>query len=145
MNSRGQSIASAQSEYVAPVRGGNLVTSIHRTLQFQVDGILQQQVERLLARSGTAIVMHTKTGEIYAMSAVRRNEDGTYSNSSGNIGAVEAHEPGSVAKVFSVAAAIDEGKVTPQSTFVVPGKQVFNRGTQWEQEIKDATRTRPSR
>jgi cell division protein FtsI (penicillin-binding protein 3) len=138
VNSRGQSIASARSEYVAPVRGNNLVTSIHRTLQFQVDGILQQQVERLLARSGVAIVMHTQTGEIYAMSAVRRNDDGTYSNSSGNIGAVEAHEPGSVAKVFSVAAAIEEGKVTPQSTFVVPGKQVFNQGTQWQQEIKDA-------
>jgi cell division protein FtsI (penicillin-binding protein 3) len=28
--------------------------------------------------------------------------------------------------------------VTPQSTFVVPGKQVFNQGTQWQQEIKDA-------
>jgi cell division protein FtsI (penicillin-binding protein 3) len=138
VNSRGQSIASARSEYVAPVRGNNLVTSIHRTLQFQVDGILQQQVERLLARSGVAIVMHTQTGEIYAMSAVRRNDDGTYSNSSGNIGAVEAHEPGSVAKVFSVAAAIEEGKVTPQSTFVVPGKQMFNQGTQWQQEIKDA-------
>jgi cell division protein FtsI (penicillin-binding protein 3) len=138
VNSRGQSIASARSEYVAPVRGNNLVTSIHRTLQFQVDGILQQQVERLLARSGVAIVMHTQTGEIYAMSSVRRNDDGTYSNSSGNIGAVEAHEPGSVAKVFSVAAAIEEGKVTPQSTFVVPGKQVFNQGTQWQQEIKDA-------
>jgi cell division protein FtsI (penicillin-binding protein 3) len=138
VNSRGQSIASAQSEYVAPVRGNNLVTSIHRTLQFQVDGILQQQVERLLARSGVAIVMHTPTGEIYAMSSVRRNDDGTYSNAAGNIGAVEAHEPGSVAKVFSVAAAIEEGKVTPQSTFVVPGKQVFNQGTQWQQEIKDA-------
>jgi cell division protein FtsI (penicillin-binding protein 3) len=138
VNSRGQSIASAQSEYVAPVRGNNLVTSIHRTLQFQVDGILQQQVERLLARSGVAIVMHTQTGEIYAMSSVRRNDDGTYSNAAGNIGAVEAHEPGSVAKVFSVAAAIEEGKVTPQSTFVVPGKQVFNQGTQWQQEIKDA-------
>ena len=138
VNSRGQSIASARSEYVAPVRGNNLVTSIHRTLQFQVDGILQQQVERLLARSGVAIVMHTQTGEIYAMSSVRRNDDGTYSNSSGNIGAVEAHEPGSVAKVFSVAAAIEEGKVTPQSTFVVPGKQMFNQGTQWQQEIKDA-------
>ena len=138
VNSRGQSIASARSEYVAPVRGNNLVTSIHRTLQFQVDGILQQQVERLLARSGVAIVMHTQTGEIYAMSSVRRNDDGTYSNAAGNIGAVEAHEPGSVAKVFSVAAAIEEGKVTPQSTFVVPGKQMFNQGTQWQQEIKDA-------
>ena len=138
INSRGQSIASARSEYVAPIPGSNLVTSIHRTLQFQVDNILQQQVERLLARSGIAVVMHTKTGEIYAISAVRRNDDGTYSNNAGNLAAVEAHEPGSVAKVFSVAAAIEDGKVTPASTFVVPGKQVFNEGTQWEQEIKDA-------
>jgi len=138
VNSRGQSIASADSEYVAPVRGSNLVTTIHRTLQFQVDGILQQQVERLMARSGIAVVMHTKTGQIYAMSSVRRNDDGTYANNAGNLAAVEAHEPGSVAKVFSVASAIEEGKVNPQSTFLVPGKEVFNRGTQWEQEIKDA-------
>jgi cell division protein FtsI (penicillin-binding protein 3) len=123
---------------VAPIPGSGLVTSIHRTLQFQVDGILQQQVERLMARSGIAVVMHTKTGEIYAMSSVRRNEDGTYSNNAGNLAAVEAHEPGSVAKVFSVAAAIEDGMVTPQTNFLVPGKQVFNQGTQWEQEIKDA-------
>ena len=138
VNSRNQSIASAQSDYVAPVRGHHLVTSLHRTLQFQVDAILQQQVERILARSGIAIVMHTKTGEIYAMSAVRRNDDGTYSNSAGNLAAVESHEPGSVAKVFSVAAAIEDGKVDPTTSFIVPGKQVFNKGTEWEQEIKDA-------
>lgn len=138
VNSRNQSIASARSDYVAPVRGNHLVTSLHRTLQFQVDGILQQQVERILARSGIAIVMHTKTGEIYAMSSVRRNEDGTYSNSAGNLAVVEAHEPGSVAKVFSVAAAIEDGKIDPTTTFVVPGKQVFNKDTEWEQEIKDA-------
>ena len=138
VNSRNQSIASAKSDYVAPIRGEHVVTSIHRTLQFQVDGILQQQVERVLARSGIAIVMHSKTGEIYAMSSVRRNDDGTYSNGAGNIAAVEAHEPGSVAKVFSVAAAIEDGKVTPETKFLVPGKQLFNAGTQWEQEIKDA-------
>ncbi len=138
VNSRNQSIASAESDYVAPVRGHTLLTSLHRTLQFQVDGILQQQVERILARSGIAIVMHTKTGEIYAMSAVRRNADGTYSNNAGNLAVVEAHEPGSVAKVFSVAVAMEDGKVDPTSTFIVPGKQVFNEGTEWEQEIKDA-------
>ena len=138
VNSRGQNIASARNEYVAPIPGSSLVTSINRTLQFQVDGILQQQVERLMARSGIAVVMHTKTGEIYAMSSVRRNEDGTYSNNAGNLAAVEAHEPGSVAKVFSIASAIEDGMVTPQTNFLVPGKQVFNQGTQWEQEIKDA-------
>ena len=138
VNSRGQSIASAQNEYKDAVSGNSLVTTINRTLQFQVDGILTQQVERLMARGGVAIVMHTKTGEIYAMSSVRRNEDGTYSSNAGNIATVEAHEPGSVAKVFSVAAALEEGKVTPETKFLVPGKKVFNKGTQWEQEIKDA-------
>lgn len=139
VNSRGQSIASGESSFEPATRGHNLLTTIDRTVQYQVDGILTQQVERLMARSGTAIVMHSRTGEIYAMSSVRRNEDGTYSSNAGNLAVVEANEPGSVAKVFSVAAALEEGTVTPQSTFIVPGVQVFNKGSEkWEQVIKDA-------
>ena len=50
----------------------------------QVDGILAQQIARLQARSGTAIVMDSATGEIFAMSTLRLNEDGTYSADSGS-------------------------------------------------------------
>ncbi len=83
-------------------------------------------------------MMDTKTGEIFAMSNVRRNEDGSYSSESGNFSAVEANEPGSVAKVFSIAAAINEGTVNIGSTFSVPGSQVFDRGTNWEYKVTDA-------
>lgn len=138
VNSSGKSIAAGAGEVVEPVSGGRLTTTIDRTIQFQVDGIVKQQVERLGARGGSAVVMDTKTGEIFAVSNIRRNEDGTYSSQSGNFAAVEANEPGSVAKVFSVAAAINEGTVKIDSKFSVPGSEVFDRGTDWEYKVTDA-------
>ena len=138
VNSSGKSIAASSGEVLEPKSGGQLTTTIDRTIQFQVDGIVKQQVERLGARGGMAIVMDSKTGEIYAMSNVRVNEDGSYSSESGNFSSVEANEPGSVAKVFSIAAAINEGAVDTSSTFSVPGYQVFDKGTQWEYKVADA-------
>ena len=138
VNSKGQSIVSGVDQSVQAVPGSDLVTTIDRNIQFQVDTILTQQTARLSAKSGTAIVMDSKTGEIYAMSTMRRNEDGTYSANSGNFAAVEAYEPGSVAKVFSISAALNEGTVVTNSTFKVPGSQVFFENTEWEDTITDA-------
>ncbi len=138
VSAKGQSIPATQDNSVAAIPGKTLVTTIDRNIQFQVDGILAQQIARLQARSGTAIVMDSATGEIYAMSTLRLNEDGTYSADSGNIAAVEANEPGSVAKVFSIAAAINEGKVESNTVFSVPPTFIANKGTKWQQPINDA-------
>ena len=138
VNSKGQSIVSGADQSVEAIPGSHLVTTIDRNIQFQVDTILTQQTARLSAKSGTAIVMDSKTGEIYAMSTMRRNEDGIYSANSGNFAAVEAYEPGSVAKVFSISAALNEGTVATNSTFKVPGSQVFFENTEWEDTITDA-------
>lgn len=138
VNSAGQSIASASNRSVSAVRGEDLITTIDRNIQFQVDTILTQQVARVNALSGTAIVMDSKTGEIYALSTIRRNADGTFSAESGNFAAVEAYEPGSVAKVFSVSSALNERRVEINSEFSVPGAQTFEAGTNWAVTIKDA-------
>jgi len=138
VSAKGQSIPATQDNSVSAIPGMTLVTTIDRNIQFQVDGILAQQVARLQARSGTAIVMDSATGEIFAMSTLRLNEDGTYSADSGNIAAVEANEPGSVAKVFSIAAAINEGKVDSTTVFNVPPTFIANKGTKWQQPINDA-------
>lgn len=138
VNSSGKSIAANVGEITEAISGGRLVTTIDRIIQFQVDEIVKQQVERLGARGGTAVVMDTKTGEIFAMSNIRRNEDGSYSSESGNSAVVEANEPGSVAKVFSIAGAINEGKVDIGTTFSVPGSQIFDKGTAWEYKVTDA-------
>ena len=94
VNANGKSMAAGSSDVIEATPGGRLVTTINRTIQFQVDQILTQQVQFVQARGGSAIVMDTKTGEIYAMSNIRQNTDGTYTSDSGNFAAVEAHEPG---------------------------------------------------
>jgi cell division protein FtsI (penicillin-binding protein 3) len=137
VNASGKSMAAGSSDVVEAIPGGRLITTINRTVQFQVDSILTQQVQFVEARGGSAIVMDTKTGEIYAMSNIRRNTDGTYTSDSGNFAAVEAYEPGSVAKVFSIAAAINEGKVVPSTTFTVPYQEIYDKGTDWEYKVSD--------
>jgi cell division protein FtsI (penicillin-binding protein 3) len=67
VNSKGQSIATGVDQSTEAIAGSDLVTTIDRNIQFQVDTILTQQTARLGAKSGTAIVMDSKTGEIYAI------------------------------------------------------------------------------
>ncbi|NCZ89938.1 MAG: penicillin-binding protein 2 [Actinobacteria bacterium] len=139
VNSKGKSIANTDINSIPAVAGSNLITTLDRNIQFQVDGLLAQQIERLSALSGTAIVMDTATGDILALSTIRRNENGTYTADSGNFAAVEAYEPGSVAKVFSIAAALDQKSVEPTSVFKVTPTLTFNpESTKWRYTIKDA-------
>ena len=113
--------------------GDDLVLTIDKSLQFQTDQALIQRVTQLSAIAGTVIMMNSRTGEIYAMSNVRRNLDGLVELGTGNFAAVEAHEPGSVAKVFSIGAAIDLGRTTEASSYKVPGSLRVDKFT-----IRDA-------
>ena len=121
VDKNGRSIAGVGKTTVAPVAGADLVLTVDKNVQYHTDAALLDRVAQLGARGGTAIVMDSVTGEIYAMSNVRRDATGAAVIASGNFAAVEAYEPGSVAKVFSVSAAMNEGKVTPETEFVVPG------------------------
>ena len=120
-DNKGNSISGTGSMITDPQSGADLVLTIDKSIQFQVDQALLQRVDQLKARAGTVIMMDSRTGDIYAMSNVRRGEDGKAELATGNFAAVEAHEPGSVAKVFSVSAALNEGKVTDSTEFMVPG------------------------
>ena len=126
VDKRGRSIAGQSTTTATPVPGDDLVLTLDKTIQFHADAALLDRVERLGAKGGTAIVMDTRTGDIYAMSNVKRNDEGRVVVASGNFAAVEAYEPGSVAKVFSVSAAMNEGKVTPETVFSVPGITVID-------------------
>lgn len=127
VDENGRSIAGAQSTTVSPVPGDDIVLTLDKNIQFQTDTALLDRVGQLSAKGGTAIVMNTTTGQVYAMSNVRRNAAGSAVLASGNFAAVEAYEPGSVAKVFSVSAALNEGVVTPETVFTVPGAIVVDK------------------
>ena len=129
-------------ETVSPVPGSDIVLTLDRSLQYQVEKALKERVETLTAVGGTAIVLGSTTGDVYASANVRRNADGTVEVTSANLAATDAHEPGSVAKVFSLSAAVNEGLATPETTINVPGFLVYrpvNKSDEkWKFKIRDA-------
>ena len=118
--------------------GTDLVLTVDRSMQFQTEQALLARVNELSAKGGNAIILDTKTGEVLSIASVRRGDDGVAAITAGNLAAVESYEPGSVAKVFSVSAAIDSGITTPDRVYEVPGSYTFDLGTDYEYTIKDA-------
>ncbi|MEJ6720952.1 peptidoglycan D,D-transpeptidase FtsI family protein [Ilumatobacter sp.] len=121
-----QTIAGSESITQAPVAGNDLVLTIDRSIQFAAEQVLLEQLERIGAKGGTVIALETKSGEILGMASVRRiDQTGEYGVTNGNFAAVDAYEPGSVAKVITIAGALDAGAVTPESDFTVPWRKQY--------------------
>ncbi len=127
VDKNGRSIAGTNNAVQQSIPGDDMVLTIDKTIQYQTDNALLERVNQLGAKGGTAIVLNTKTGEILAISNVRRGADGQATTNTGNFAAVEAYEPGSVAKVFSISALVNEGKATPDSVYSVPGAKMVDK------------------
>lgn len=117
----GRSIPGSETVTDQPVSGEDLVLTLDRSIQFSTEQVLLEKVSEIGARGATAIVVDTDTGEIYSMASVRQDDEtGAYEVTSGNFAAVDAYEPGSVAKVITISSALSEGLVTPDSSYLVP-------------------------
>jgi cell division protein FtsI/penicillin-binding protein 2 len=109
--------------------GTTLVLSINRDLQAAAEEILDDSLKTYGADNGTIIVMDPKTGEVLAMAVTPRmdlnqfwNYGEVYNNASEfNPSVTMPYEPGSVLKILTMAAALDSGTVTPQTTFLDTG------------------------
>jgi cell division protein FtsI (penicillin-binding protein 3) len=124
----GRTIAGSERVVEEPIPGNDIVTTLDRSVQYAAEQALLHQVSRIGAQGAQAIVMDSKTGEIYAMASVALDEQtGRYEVTSGNYAAVSAYEPGSVGKVITVSAALNDGVVTPDTVFVVPWYDVFTK------------------
>ena len=122
----GRSIPGSETVTEQPVAGDDLVLTLDRSVQYSTEQVLLEQVAALGAKGATAIAMDTDTGEIYSMASVRRDADtGQYEVTNGNFAAVDAYEPGSVAKVITISSALSEGLVTPETSYVVPWRKQY--------------------
>ncbi len=109
--------------------GTTLVLTINRDLQAKVENILDQALNEYGAKNGTIVVMDPKTGEILAMATTPRMDLNNYTDyftiydngSQYNRSIGMAYEAGSVVKVLTMAAALDTGTVTPETTFIDTG------------------------
>src|ERR687891_1190387 len=101
--------------------GDDIVLTIDRSLQYATEGILAEQVRTVGAKAGWAIVSDPRTGEILALANVETDPKTHEVGNTGNNRAVtEMYEPGSVNKVITMAAALEEGVVTPETVLQVP-------------------------
>ncbi len=121
-NPQGHTIPVGEHQLVPARPGDDLELSIDRSMQYQTEQILTQQVQAAGAKGGIAIVSNPSTGDILAMANVTQDPTTKQVVPSSNDAALTTvYEPGSVMKLATVSAAIEKGLVTPATKIVVPG------------------------
>ena len=113
-----------------PIKGRDIVLSLNRAVQFIVERKLEEGVREYDARSGSVIVMDPFTGEVLAMANFPEYNPSVFEEEDTgdiipfrkkferkNLAISQTYEPGSVMKPLTVSAAIELGKVNPNSTF----------------------------
>ncbi len=115
----GETIASGDRKLSPATEGTDLVLTIDRSLQYSVEQALLSAVGSTSSQGGVAIVSDPVTGEILAMANVRQGRDGP-TVASDNMALTMSFEPGSVAKIVTMAAALEKGTYARDSVLVVP-------------------------
>jgi cell division protein FtsI (penicillin-binding protein 3) len=116
----GRTIAGGVTKVNPSQRGLDVVLTIDRSLQFEVEQALAEQMRRTNAVGATAVVMDPTTGEILAMANLGRDAAGNPVSISENRAVTAVFEPGSVNKVITVAAALEEGTAKVDTVLKVP-------------------------
>jgi cell division protein FtsI/penicillin-binding protein 2 len=115
----------SSQENVIAREGADLVLTIDRTLQYLVEQHLQAALVEHRAANGTIIVMDPRTGAILAMASTPCYNPFTFYDTERetllNPAVSQQHEPGSVMKLITMAAALDSGLFAPQSTYYDAG------------------------
>ena len=119
---KGRTIPGGSRTGVSAVSGSTLVLSIDRPLQFEVDQLLAQAVDKYQAAYGVAIVSSVGTSEILANSVVHRVEGKAAEPTTENRAVTWGWEPGSIMKAITISGLIDSGTVDIDSEFLVPAK-----------------------
>jgi len=131
---KGKAGISEGDKLVNPAEAGeDLKLTIDLNIQREAEKILSVLVEKYKAQGGTAIVQDPKTGKILAMSNIPTFNPNSYGES--EVGAFlnpatqAVYEPGSIFKIITMAAGLDAGKITPDTTYVDTGSLTLNGKT----------------
>jgi cell division protein FtsI (penicillin-binding protein 3) len=108
-----------------PERAGrDVFLTLDQTIQANAELTLRQTVSKWHAKSGTAIVLDPRTGDVLAMAVApgfNANHFGqTPPAVSRNRAVTDVYEPGSTFKLMTVAGVLSDGLVTPNTSFVLP-------------------------
>ncbi|MDQ1044734.1 cell division protein FtsI (penicillin-binding protein 3) [Streptomyces sp. V4I2] len=124
--SGGRQVPTAGSAETPAVPGSDVELTIDRDIQWAAQNAITRQVEASKADRGYVIVQDTQTGQVLAMANSPGFDPNDLSTASsvnmGNAALQDAYEPGSTAKVMSMAAVLQENVATPDTQVVVPNR-----------------------
>jgi cell division protein FtsI/penicillin-binding protein 2 len=132
----GSSIPIGSGQYVPARDGKSLVMTIDRTTQYIVERELADAIARYEAESGTVVVIDPETGAILAAASWPTYDPNSFVETDQKLfpdpAVSEQYEPGSVFKVITLAAGLDSGIITPDTTIYdggvieVGGRTIYN-------------------
>jgi cell division protein FtsI (penicillin-binding protein 3) len=109
-----------------PTRGQDVVLTIDADLQYQAELAVAESVRRNGARGGIVIVMEPSSGDVLAMAAAPAFDANAFVDADPGIwrnrSVTDVYEPGSVNKVITAAAAIEEGAIGVGEQLSVPDR-----------------------
>jgi len=117
-------IPGSQSEITPAQAGTSIRLTVDRDIQWVASKAIADVVKSSKALSGTVIVMDPKTGQILAHATAPTFDPNDTTKVSlvamRNPSVLDVYEPGSTGKVMTLAAAIEEKKITPETVLTVP-------------------------
>jgi cell division protein FtsI/penicillin-binding protein 2 len=106
------------------VQGRDVYLTLDGTLQSNAEQVLRETVRKWGARSGTAVVLDPRNGNVLAMATQPGFDGNRFADASRelqrNRAVTDTYEPGSTFKLVTVAGALSEGVVTPETSFTLP-------------------------
>lgn len=128
----GHVIPAGNETTTAPAAGSDVELTIVRDIQYVAQKSLDTQVKKYGASGGSVIVTDTKTGAVYALAesgSIDPNNPTAGSRSNlGSTAAADVFEPGSTAKIITMAALLETGLATPLSPFKVSDTYTSSNG-----------------
>lgn len=131
-------IPGGRHEITKAVDGKDVTLTINSNLQWYAQNAIAQKIQETQALSGTVVVQNAKTGELLALASYPTfdpNDLGSAKRDFVNKAFNDVFEPGSTAKIMTVAAALEEKKVTPSTPVVIPNR--LHRYDTWFKDSHD--------
>lgn len=137
--SGGREVPTVGSTQTPAVPGSDVELTIDRDIQWAAQNAITEQVRQSRADRGYVIVQDTRTGQVLAMANSPGFDPNDLSKADGeamgNAAVQDAFEPGSTAKVMSMAAVLEQNVATPLTHVVVPNR--LHRGDRLFQDDVD--------
>ncbi len=133
----GTAIPAAASSTTPAVDGRDVTLTVNSSLQWYAQNALAQRIKETKAQAGTVVIMDARSGDLLSVASYPTFDPDTDVGKKGaqldNKAFSDVFEPGSTAKIMTMAAALEEKTVTPSTPVVIP-----NRLPRYDRSFKDS-------